>query len=123
MSEETNPNGRDAQPLRRPARPETTAARPLVSAQRGRFTVLPEVTLERLAADNLRAYCGYVCAVEGTEPEDGAVISAALEMLFAADAGFARWQQEQHKKGRATPVRASAELAPAGVEVPLNRVP
>ena len=72
---------------------------PLVSAQRGKFTMLPEVKIEGLAATQLEAYRAFVKDVEGAEPEAGAVISASLEMLFEADQGFARWLQEQRKKG------------------------
>lgn len=84
----------------RPTRAETTACVPLVSAQRGKFVALQEVKIEGLAAAQLNAYRAFVKEIEGEEPEAGAVISAGLEMLFAADMGFVRWQQEQRKTGR-----------------------
>lgn len=89
--------------LKRPHRSSPVAAppyAPLVSAQRGKFATLPEVKLESLVAAQLHAYCAFVEELEGTPPETGAVISAGLEMLFAADTGFARWQQEQRKTYR-----------------------
>ena len=84
----------------RPQRAESPVCVPLVSAQRGKFTTLPEVKIEGLAAAQLNAYRAFVKDVEGEEAEAGAVISAGLEMLFAADTGFVRWQQEQRKTGR-----------------------
>ena len=84
----------------RPARPEVNVCVPLVSAQRGKFVTLPEVTLEGLVATQLQSYRAFVKDIEGEEPTAGAVLSVGLEMLFAADAGFLRWQQEQRKTGR-----------------------
>ena len=84
----------------RPNRAESPVCVPLVSAQRGKFTTLPEVKIEGLAAAQLNAYRAFVKEIEGEEAEVGAVLSAGLEMLFAADTGFVRWQQEQRKTGR-----------------------
>lgn len=90
-----------ATPSSRPQRAEVAACVPLVSAQRGKFTILPEVSIEALAAAQLNAYRAFVKEIEGEEPEAGAVLSAGLEMLFAADAGFVRWQREQRPTARA----------------------
>ena len=89
----------------RPARPEPTVGVPLVSAQRGKFATLPEVKIESLVATQLQHYRAFVQELEGDEPEAGAILSAGLEMLFAADTGFVRWQQEQRKTGRLNGLR------------------
>jgi hypothetical protein len=120
---ETNINGRETNNLRRAVKPELPALTPLVSAQRGKFATLPEAKIESLAAANLRAYCAFVKEIEGEEPEAGAIISAGLEMLFEADQGFVRWQQEQRKKGRQPvgkmpPTSSSQPLSMSGKTAP-----
>ena len=45
-------------------------------------------------------YKRYVYEAEGEEPTDGAICSAALEMLFAADAGFLQSPEAQRRTGR-----------------------
>ena len=100
MKPEETKNTTTAKPSSRPNRAESPVCAPLVSAQRGKFTTLPEVKIEGLAAAQLQAYRAFVKEIEGEEAEAGAVLSAGLEMLFAADTGFVRWQQEQRKTGR-----------------------
>lgn len=100
MNQEEVKTTPDAKRPPRPNHAATPSYTPLVSAQRGKFTTLPEVKIEGLAATQLEAYCAFVKEVEGDEPEAGAIISASLEMLFEADQGFARWQQEQRKTSR-----------------------
>ena len=100
MKPEETKNVTTAKRPSRPQRAEVTVCAPLVSAQRGKFVALPEVKIEGLAAAQLNAYRAFVKEIEGEEAEAGAVLSAGLEMLFAADTGFVRWQQEQRKTGR-----------------------
>lgn len=84
----------------RASRTETTEAIPLVSAKRGKFESLKDAKIEAVAFAQLKNYKSFVREIEGEEPEDGAIVSAALEMLFEADKGFERWQQERLKKGK-----------------------
>lgn len=81
----------------RPHRAEPSPTGPLVSAQRGKYVALPEGRIESPIATQLQQYRAFVRELEGEEPEVGAIISTGLEMLFAADTSFARWQQEQRK--------------------------
>lgn len=81
-------------------RAETSEAVPLVSAKRGKFETLTNTKIEAIMYARLTDYKSFVCELEGEEPEDGAVISAGLEMLFGADKGFERWVSDARKKSR-----------------------
>lgn len=72
----------------RSAAVERTEAAPLVSSRRGKFVTLEHLELEAEAGDKLTKYKDYVREIEGEEPKEGSICSAALEMLFAADTGF-----------------------------------
>ena len=105
MKPEETKNITTVKPSSRPNRVEVAACVPVVSAQRGKFVAWPEVKIEGLVAAQLQHYCSFVKELEGDAPEAGAIISAGLEMLFAADTGFVRWQQEQRKTGRLNGLR------------------
>lgn len=79
---------------------EATEVAPLVSSKRGKFEVLENTKIEAPVFGRFKDYKAFVAELEGEEPEDGAVISAGLEMLFEADKGFERWYAEQRRKGR-----------------------
>jgi len=79
---------------------ETIEAVPLVSAKRGKFETIDNVKVEALVFARLADYQAFVAAMEGEEPEAGAIISAGLEMLFDTDRGFERWAEERRKKGK-----------------------
>ncbi len=79
---------------------ETIEAVPLVSAKRGKFETIENVTVEALVFARLADYKSFVAEIEGEEPEAGAIISAGLEMLFDTDKGFERWAAERRKKGK-----------------------
>lgn len=79
---------------------ETTEVAPLVSSKRGKFEVLENAKIEAPVFGRFKDYKAFVAELEGDEPEDGAIISAGLEMLFEADKGFERWYAEQRRKGR-----------------------
>jgi len=83
-----------------PVRAETSETVPLVSAKRGKFETLQNTKIEAVVYARLTDYKSFVCELEGEEPEDGAIISAGLEMLFGADKGFARWGSDTRKKNR-----------------------
>lgn len=79
---------------------EAMESAPLVSAKRGKFATIERAKVEALVFARLADYKSFVAEIEGEEPEDGAIISAGLEMLFEADKGFERWAAEQRKKGK-----------------------
>ena len=79
---------------------EATEVAPLVSSKRGKFEVLENTKIEAPVFGRFKDYKAFVAELEGEEPEDGAIISAGLEMLFEADKGFERWYAEQRRKGR-----------------------
>lgn len=85
---------------------------PLVSAKRGKFESLKDARIEAVLFEQLKIYKEFVKDVEGDEPDDGALISAGLEMLFAADKGFERWQQERRKRTRQPTERSGSNIAP-----------
>jgi len=73
---------------------------PLVSAKRGKFETVERAKIEALVFARLGDYKQFVAEIEGEEPEDGAIISAGLEMLFDADEGFEWWAAEERRKNR-----------------------
>lgn len=73
---------------------------PLVSSRRGKFRMLEGCELEAEVHEKLGEYKSFVREVEGEEPTDGAICSAALEMLFAADTAFAKSQETKRKSIR-----------------------
>jgi len=79
---------------------EATEVAPLVSSKRGKFETLTDTKIEAPVFGRFKDYKAFVAELEGEEPEDGAIISAGLEMLFEADKGFERWYAEQRRKGR-----------------------
>ena len=79
---------------------EATDVTPLVSSKRGKFEVLENTKIEAPIFGRFKDYKAFVAELEGDEPEDGAIISAGLEMLFEADKGFERWYAEQRRKSR-----------------------
>lgn len=89
---------RDETKGRRASKTETTENVPLVSAKRGKFESLKDAKVEAVIFARLGEYKAFVKEMEGEEPEEGAIVSAGLEMLFAADKGFERWQSEQRKR-------------------------
>ena len=97
---------------RRTGRAEAAESAPLVSAKRGKFESLKDAKVEAVIYARLGDYKAFVKELEGEEPEEGAIISAGLEMLFAADAGFERWLNDQRKRDRQT-----GEHGPAGAAV------
>ena len=94
---------------RRTGRAEAAESAPLVSAKRGKFESLRDAKVEAVIYARLSEYKAFVKEMEGEEPEEGAIISAGLEMLFAADSGFERWLNDQRKRDRQT-----GEHGPAG---------
>lgn len=99
---------------RRNGATDVAESAPLVSAKRGKFATIESAKVEALVFARLADYKSFVAEIEGEEPEDGAIISAGLEMLFEADKGFERWATEQRKKGK-TGVPNSANGAFDGV--------
>jgi hypothetical protein len=79
---------------------EAAEVAPLVSSKRGKFETLENAKIEAPVFGRFKDYKAFVAELEGEEPEDGAIISAGLEMLFEADKGFERWYAEQRRKGR-----------------------
>ena len=79
---------------------ERTESAPLVSSRRGKFRALEGCELEAEVHEKLGEYKQFVREVEGEEPTDGAICSAALEMLFAADGAFLRSQESKRKNSR-----------------------
>lgn len=95
-------NGREQSQTKRGVRTEATENLPLVSAKRGKFASLKDAKIEALIFARLTDYKSFIKDVEGEEPDDGAIISASLEMLLDADVGFERWLVEQRRKNRQT---------------------
>lgn len=85
---------------RRTVKIELTENVPLVSAKRGKFTSLTDTKVEAVVYARLSEYKEFVRELEGEEPDEGAIVSAGLEMLFEADKGFERWLNDQRKKIR-----------------------
>jgi hypothetical protein len=109
MARDEAKNGRgDQSKGRRAGKTETPENTPLVSAKRGKFASLKDAKVEAVIFARLGEYKTFVKEMEGEEPEEGAIISAGLEMLFAADTGFERWQSEQRRRERQTGERGSA---------------
>lgn len=79
---------------------EATDVAPLVSSKRGKFETLENTKIEAPVFGRFKDYKAFVAELEGEEPEEGAIISAGLEMLFEADKGFERWYAEQRRKSR-----------------------
>ena len=79
---------------------EAAETAPLVSSKRGKFETLENAKIEAPIFTRFSEYKTFVAELEGDEPEDGAIISAGLEMLFDADKGFERWSAERRKKSR-----------------------
>jgi hypothetical protein len=98
---------RDEAKGRRANKTETPENVPLVSAKRGKFESLRDAKVEAVIFARLGEYKAFVNEMEGEEPEEGAIVSAGLEMLFAADKGFERWQSEQRKRERQTTERGA----------------
>lgn len=114
MAREEAKKGRETvRGLSRSSRTEATEAVPLVSAKRGKFESLKDAKIEAVAFAQLKDYKAFVREIEGEEPEDGAIVSAALEMLFKADVGFERWQQNERKKGSKFGAKNKSESDPA----------
>ena len=97
--EAKNEREREARSRRNP-KTELTENVPLVSAKRGKFTELSNTKVEAVVYARLTDYKAFVREVEGEEPDEGAIVSAGLEMLFEADQVFERWLNEQRRKGR-----------------------
>lgn len=93
----------------RTSKTESTETLPLVSAKRGKFESLKEAKIEAVVFAQLEDYKAFVREIEGEEPEDGAIVSAALEMLFESDKGFERWQQNERKKGKQFDMKKESE--------------
>ncbi len=79
---------------------ERTEKMPLVSSRRGKFRALEGCELEAEVHEKLGEYKQFVREMEGEEPTDGAICSAALEMLFAADGAFMRAREGKRKNSR-----------------------
>jgi hypothetical protein len=94
---------------RRAGKAEGPESAPLVSAKRGKFESLNDAKVEAVIYARLGKYKAFVKELEGEEPEEGAIISAGLEMLFGADAGFERWLNDQLRRER-----QAGERGPAG---------
>ena len=109
MKEEMKKGREQVRGSSRASKAETTEAVPLVSAKRGKFESLRDAKIEAVVFAQLKDYKSFVKEIEGEEPEDGAIVSAALEMLFEADAGFERWQQNERKKGRQFEIKKENE--------------
>jgi hypothetical protein len=101
MPKDESGSGRETQGRgRRTSKAETTASVPLVSAKRGKFTPLTDTRVDAVVYARLSDYKTFVREIEGEEPDEGAIVSAALEMLFEADKGFERWLNDQRRKSR-----------------------
>ena len=111
---------------RRVAKAETPENVPLVSAKRGKFESLRDAKVEAVIYARLGEYKEFVKEMEGEEPEEGAIVSAGLEMLFAADVGFGRWIGERRKRERRSDGRAATAAAPrslTGSSAPAGAAP
>lgn len=112
MARSENRSGREQQQNRRATKTDTAESTPLVSAKRGKFEILKDAKVEALIFARLMDYKAFVKEVEGEEPEDGAIISASLEMLLDADLGFERWTVEQRRKERQPEDKNTAHAHP-----------
>jgi len=125
MSKDENRQAREEVKGSRRGSAEAAETAPLVSSKRGKFETLGNAKIEAPVFAKFADYKSFVAELEGDEPEDGAIISAGLEMLFEADKGFERWLTEQRRKGRerssgangngAQGKRESATAASAGI--------
>ena len=125
MAKDENRQAREEGKGSRRGGAEAAESAPLVSSKRGKFETLENAKIEAPVFAKFADYKSFVAELEGDEPEDGAIISAGLEMLFEADKGFERWLAERRKKGRerspgasgngASETRESAAAAGAGV--------
>lgn len=98
--DETKQGREEGRGGRRSSVAEVAESAPLVSAKRGKFATIESAKVEAIVFARLEDYKQFVAEIEGEEPDDGAIISAGLEMLFEADKGFERWATEQRKKGK-----------------------
>jgi hypothetical protein len=98
MANSESKTGLEKRQSRRTVKTEAAECAPLVSAKRGKFESLKDAKIEALIYERLMSYKTFVKEIEGEEPEEGAIISAGLEMLLDADAGFARWLAEQRRQ-------------------------
>lgn len=124
MAKDENKQAREEGKGSRRGGAEAAESAPLVSSKRGKFETLENAKIEAPVFAKFADYKSFVAELEGDEPEDGAIISAGLEMLFEADKGFERWLAEQRRKGRngagangngASETRESTAAAGAGV--------
>lgn len=124
MAKDENRQAREEGKSSRRGGAEGTEVAPLVSSKRGKFETLANAKIEAPVFAKFEDYKTFVAELEGDKPEDGAIISAGLEMLFEADKGFERWLTEQRKKSRertgangngASGARENAAAASAGV--------
>jgi len=92
---------------------ERTETVPLVSSRRGKFRTLEGCELEAEVHEKLGEYKQFVREVEGDEPTNGAICSAALEMLFAADGAFLRSQEGKRKNSQKGATANSSSAASA----------
>ncbi len=81
---------------------ERTETMPLVSSRRGKFRALEGCELEAEVHEKLGEYKQFVREMEGEEPTDGAICSAALEMLFEADKSFTKSREGKRRVPRST---------------------
>lgn len=100
MSKDENRGRRDERKQNRKNAGEVYESAPLVSAKRGKFETLERAQIEALVFKRLEDYRNFVAEVEGEKPDDGAIISAGLELLFDADLGFEKWTAEQRRRSR-----------------------
>jgi hypothetical protein len=100
MAKDENRGAREEGKNARRGAAEAAEVAPLVSSKRGKFETLENAKIEAPVFTRFADYKAFVAEVEGEEPEDGAIISAGLEMLFEADKGFERWSAERRKKSR-----------------------
>lgn len=100
MAKDENRGAREEGKNGRRGTAEAAEAAPLVSSKRGKFETLANAKIEAPVFGRFADYKAFVAEVEGDEPEDGAIISAGLEMLFEADKGFERWLAERRKRER-----------------------
>jgi hypothetical protein len=79
---------------------ETTDALPLVSSKRGKYRELERCELDAQVHADLMEYVEFVKDADGEEPKVGGIVSAALERLFDADAGFPKWRENKRNRAR-----------------------
>ncbi len=65
--------------------------------------------MEAEVHEKLGEYKQFVREVEGEEPTNGAICSAALEMLFEADKSFARSREGKRRAPRHTGVATGSQ--------------